>query len=46
MDLEFIKSKGYETITPVIFTNLEAGKTIEVSEGKSVKAEAGRVGLR
>ena len=46
MDLEFIKSKGYETITPVIFTNLEAGKTIEVSEGKSVKAEAGRVGIR
>ncbi|MDU0964892.1 MAG: maltose/glucose-specific PTS transporter subunit IIC [Peptostreptococcus anaerobius] len=46
MDLEFIKSKGYETITPVIFTNLEAGKTIEVSEGMSVKAEAGRVGIR
>ena len=46
MDLEFIKSKGYETITPVIFINLEAGKTIEVSEGKSVKAEAGRVGIR
>ncbi|MCB6982053.1 maltose/glucose-specific PTS transporter subunit IIC [Peptostreptococcus anaerobius] len=46
MDIEFIKSKGYETITPVIFTNLEAGKTIEVSEGMSVKAEAGRVGLR
>lgn len=46
MDLEFIKSKGYETITPVIFTNLEAGKTIEVSGGKSVKAEAGRVGIR
>lgn len=46
MDLEFIKSKGYETITPVIFTNLEAGKTIEVSEGKSVKAESGRVGIR
>ncbi|MHB0741186.1 PTS transporter subunit IIABC [Peptostreptococcus anaerobius] len=46
MDLEFIKSKGYETITPVIFTNLEAGKTIEVSEGKSVKAEPGRVGIR
>ena len=46
MDLEFIKTKGYETITPVIFTNLEAGKTIEVSEGKSVKAEAGRVGIR
>lgn len=46
MDLEFIKSKGYETITPVIFTNLEAGKTIELSEGKSVKAEAGRVGIR
>lgn len=46
MDLEFIKPKGYETITPVIFTNLEAGKTIEVSEGKSVKAEAGRVGIK
>lgn len=46
MDLEFIKSKGYETITPVIFTNLEAGKAIEVSEGKSVKAESGRVGIR
>lgn len=46
MDLEFIKSKGYETITPVIVTNLEAGKTIEVSEGKSVKAESGRVGIR
>lgn len=46
MDLEFIKSKGYETITPVIFTNLEAGKTIELSEGKSIKGETSRIGLK
>lgn len=46
MDNEFIKSKGYDTITPVIFTNLESGKKVEVEEGKIAAKEEGRIAVK
>lgn len=33
-DLDYISENATSTITPVIFTNLEEGKSIEVQEGK------------
>ncbi|WP_101773049.1 PTS transporter subunit IIABC [Peptostreptococcus faecalis] len=46
MDKELIVSKGYPTITPIIFTNLETGKEVVVTEGKSVVGEEKRVTVK
>lgn len=37
VDLEHVKGKVPSTITPVVFTNLPEGKTVQIQEGQSIK---------
>lgn len=43
MDLEKFKSAGYNTITPIIATNLNEGKTFQIEEGSSQAGEVGKI---
>lgn len=43
MDKSFIEANGYPTITPVIFTNLESGKTVDIKTGDSKAGEKDRI---
>ena len=45
VDLELVKANAKSDITPVIFTNLEEGKTVEVIVGDVVSGEKGRIRL-
>ena len=43
MDLEYIKNNATSTISPVIFTNLESDKCVDIKVGKVKAKEANRV---
>ena len=46
MDLDYIAEHATSTITPIIFTNLEEGKAIEVTAGNVDKGQADIVKLK
>lgn len=43
VDLEYIKANAKSDITPVIFTNLEEGKSVELILGDIMSGEKGRI---
>ena len=43
VDLEYIKANAKSDITPVVFTNLEEGKSIELILGDIMSGEKGRI---
>lgn len=45
MDLEKFEAAGYSTITPIIATNLDEGKTFSVEEGSSQAGEVGKISI-
>lgn len=46
MNNEFFTSKGYSIVTPVIFTNLQSGKVIEVAAGSVSAKETSRIAVK
>ena len=45
MDLEYIKNNATSTISPIIFTNLEADQGVDIKVGKVKAKEANRVNI-
>lgn len=45
VDVDFIKANAASDITPVIFTNLEEGKSVDIILGDIVAGEKGRIKL-
>lgn len=45
MDLEYIKNNATSTISPVIFTNLESDKGVDIKVGKVKAKEANRINI-
>ncbi|WP_017470335.1 glucose-specific PTS transporter subunit IIBC [Amphibacillus jilinensis] len=46
IDLDYISEHATSTVTPIIFTNLEEGKTVEVQQGEIEMNQAEFVALR
>lgn len=45
VDIDFIKENATSDITPVVFTNLEEGKTVQLITGDVMAGETGRIKL-
>jgi PTS system D-glucosamine-specific IIC component len=46
VDLNIVKQEATSTITPIIFTNLAAGETVEIKDGSVRFGETGRVEIK
>lgn len=46
MDKSYIEANGYPTITPVVFTNLDAAKKVDVKVGNASAGEENRIVIK